>query len=148
MPAPSYPRGMPAPFRPTHRVTVWRGPGNAEELACTLDGDRLSGPYGGTKAERDAEGRWHWCGDGPPITALEVRGLPGRRTRSDVPATEDVRVLLHHGYVTLHLTEDERAQLRGAAGETDFAEWARSVVGKRRLGPAKVRDLLLEKAVE
>jgi hypothetical protein len=76
-------------------------------------------------------------------------GKVGRPARSDGPATEDVTVRLGpRRQVTLHLTEDERALLRGAAGEEDFAVWVRRKVGKRRIGPAAIRELLLAEALK
>jgi hypothetical protein len=137
MPAPSYPRGMPAPL-----------PGGSLAAAVYYT-ERHGTPDAVSQAEA---GELHDVTRQAVHDALKKLARPpgkvGRPSRGDGPATEDVTVRLGpRRQVTLHLTEDERALLRGAAGEEDFAAWVRRKVGKRRWKAAAIRALLLAEAV-
>lgn len=134
--------------RPTHRLTTWTGPAAPPATRDLVVVDREARTLDGSPvAVLGADREWYWL-DGAPPARWGIRGLPGRRARSDVPATVDLTVRLLDRRVTLHLTEDEIAQLRGAARETELAEWIRSVVGRRDLEPAAIRTLLLERALQ
>jgi hypothetical protein len=145
---------MPADFRATHRATMWFADADHPYLLdLQRDGAFLYPPNSGRPLfhERFKPGAWHYIG-GETLKRFErfdIAGLPGRRARSpDGPTTIEWTIRLAAGSVTMRLTEDERAQIRTAAGDEDEAEWARRLVGKRRLGPAKVRGLLLAQALK